>query len=218
MPLSAPAAGWLPAITTACARLERDLGRDLPFGLDQATRLAALLDRVIEWGRHLDLTAARTPQELVEQYLADARVSAALEAPDELAPWIDVGSGGGAPALPLALLRPDARLTLVEPRTKRAAFLRAAAAAGEARGGTVVRQRSEVLPAGGWRVALSRAALPPDRWLAEGARLATGAVWVLLGRRAPPACARTRATHDLRYRLPFSGADRRAVRYEVIDP
>ncbi|HOU91328.1 MAG TPA: class I SAM-dependent methyltransferase [Polyangiaceae bacterium] len=217
MPLVAPAAGWLSEIATARARLERDLERGLPLGADVAPRLGALLDRVVDWGRHLDLTAARTPQELVDQYLADALVIAALEPPDDPSPWIDVGSGGGAPALTLALLRPDASLTLVEPRTRRAAFLRAAAAAVEARQVTVARQRSEVLPAGAWRVALSRATLPPDRWLAEGARLASGAVWVLLGRGARPTHARARPTHDVRYRLPFTGAERRAVRYEVID-
>ena len=37
---------------------------------------------------------------------------------------VDVGTGAGAPGLALALLRPDLRVTLVEPLGKRAAFLR----------------------------------------------------------------------------------------------
>ncbi len=216
MQLAAPRAGWLPAITTACARLERDLQRELPLGSDVETRLAALLDRVIEWGQRLDLTAARNPQELVEQYLADALVIAALEPVTPTASWIDVGSGGGAPGLVVALLRPDAAFTLVEPRTKRAAFLRIAAGGVGVRLAAVERQRSEALPAGAWRVALSRATLAPDRWLAEGARLSHGTVWVLLARGEPPVVAGTQPTLDVRYRLPFTEAERRAVRYEVM--
>jgi 16S rRNA G527 N7-methylase RsmG len=37
---------------------------------------------------------------------------------------IDVGSGNGSPGLVLAVLRPDLRVTLLEPRTRRWAFLR----------------------------------------------------------------------------------------------
>src|SRR5262249_1206857 len=38
--------------------------------------------------------------------------------------WFDLGSGGGSPAVPLKIVKPLARLTLVESRTKKAAFLR----------------------------------------------------------------------------------------------
>jgi 16S rRNA (guanine527-N7)-methyltransferase len=38
--------------------------------------------------------------------------------------WFDLGSGGGSPALPLKLVRPALALTLVESKTRKAAFLR----------------------------------------------------------------------------------------------
>lgn len=38
--------------------------------------------------------------------------------------WFDLGSGGGSPALPLKLIRPALTLTLVESKTRKAAFLR----------------------------------------------------------------------------------------------
>lgn len=41
----------------------------------------------------------------------------------EGAKTLDVGSGGGFPGIPLAILRADTRLTLVEPRQKKGAFL-----------------------------------------------------------------------------------------------
>jgi len=37
---------------------------------------------------------------------------------------IDIGSGGGAPAIPLLIMRPDVRATLIEATTKKAIFLR----------------------------------------------------------------------------------------------
>ena len=40
--------------------------------------------------------------------------------------WFDLGSGGGSPAIPLKILRPTARLTMVESRSRKAAFLREA--------------------------------------------------------------------------------------------
>ena len=41
----------------------------------------------------------------------------------------DVGSGGGVPGIPLAIVRPDARFTLIESTKKKAAFLSEAAQA-----------------------------------------------------------------------------------------
>src|SRR5207302_49744 len=38
--------------------------------------------------------------------------------------WMDVGSGGGSPAIPLKIAHPSARLTMVESRSRKAAFLR----------------------------------------------------------------------------------------------
>jgi 16S rRNA (guanine527-N7)-methyltransferase len=44
--------------------------------------------------------------------------------PPEPFDWYDLGSGGGSPALPLKVLNPAARLTMVESRARKAAFLR----------------------------------------------------------------------------------------------
>jgi 16S rRNA (guanine527-N7)-methyltransferase len=41
--------------------------------------------------------------------------------------WIDLGSGGGSPALPMKIVRRQARLTMTESRSRKAAFLRTAA-------------------------------------------------------------------------------------------
>ncbi|MCL6626367.1 MAG: 16S rRNA (guanine(527)-N(7))-methyltransferase RsmG, partial [Alicyclobacillus shizuokensis] len=58
---------------------------------------------------------------------------------------IDVGSGGGLPGIPLAIVRPDARVTLLEATGKKAAFLeRAVAALGLANARVIAARAEEV--------------------------------------------------------------------------
>ena len=207
MALSRPGSGWEPLTERALSAL----GSSAPPGFHAA--MALLLDLVCDWNARIDLTAARSPEELVDLFVADAAVIAreTRSAPGER--WVDVGSGAGAPAIPLALLLPELSLALVEPRQKRVAFLRSAVGALELSGVSVRRGRSQDLPAAELDVALSRATLAPDEWLAEGARLATRAVWVLLARGEPPAHAGLRADVDVEYVWPLTGAERRALRY-----
>jgi 16S rRNA (guanine527-N7)-methyltransferase len=95
-------------------------GLDVALAATSGASLTTWLERVREWNEHVDLTAARSPEELVDLMLADALVLS-VEVP-EGASVVDVGTGAGAPGLGLALLRPDLRLTLVEPLQKRASF------------------------------------------------------------------------------------------------
>src|SRR5262249_9420937 len=67
-------------------------------------------------------TSLSTPEEAVDRLLLEP-VAAAPDLPhgDEL---IDLGSGGGSPAIPLALATGASRLVMVESRGRKAAFLR----------------------------------------------------------------------------------------------
>jgi 16S rRNA (guanine527-N7)-methyltransferase len=196
-----------------------------------AAALAPWIALITAWNARIDLTAARTDDELVDLMIADAALLAAhIPAGRRV---VDVGSGAGAPGLPLAILRPDLAVTLVEPLQKRVAFLRTAIGAliqaGSFAGATspiprVERARGDALaqrrPA--FDTAISRATLPPPAWLALGAALTEGAaapeVWVLLAREEPPQLAGWGAADDLRYRWPLTGAERRAVRYIPYSP
>lgn len=179
--------------------------------------LQAWLEGIVEWNARIDLTAARSDDELVDLMVADALVlSARLPSG---ARFVDVGTGAGAPGLALAILRPDLAATLVEPLDKRVAFLRRTIGAlpwpGSARP-AVVRGRAEALVAEGraFDVALSRATLPPPEWLAVGAELAPdGSTWVLLAQGDPPELAGLTAVEDVVYTWPLTGVSRRALRY-----
>ena len=187
--------------------------------LGDATRAAlrTWLERLVEWNARTDLTAARSDEELVDLMVADALVIAPRL--DDGARVVDVGAGAGAPGLALALMRPDLRVTLVEPLGKRAAFLRTVVGAVRRPDVAIERVRGEALAGRrAWDVAMSRATLAPQPWLDLAVTLASpaGSVWVLLAREDPPSHAGARIEDDLSYAWPLTGAPRRAVRYRLI--
>jgi 16S rRNA (guanine527-N7)-methyltransferase len=187
-----------------------------PLGDPTREAVVLWLERLEEWNARIDLTAARSREELVDLMVADALVLAPHIARG--ARVVDVGTGAGAPGLALAILRDDLRMTLVEPLAKRTSFLRTVlgalgrsdVAVERARGGALTGRRA-------WDVAVSRATLAPAEWLEMGTGLAApgGDVWVLLAKDAPPAHARAALEEDRRYVWPLTGAERRAVRYRL---
>jgi 16S rRNA (guanine527-N7)-methyltransferase len=207
------------ALARACPELAPELAT-LSERSSSFEQLGRLLERVIQWNKRLDLTAAKDERQLVDLYLPDALVLAAATlnragaAPATRPLWLDVGSGGGAPGLVLQLLAPALELWLVEPRAKRVAFLRSAAGSLELGALRVDARRAEELPDACCDVALSRATFAPDEWLAHGARLARSGVWVLLARGAEPALPGWQPARRVDYLWPFGGAERRAVLYE----
>jgi 16S rRNA (guanine527-N7)-methyltransferase len=195
-------------------RAARGLG--VPLAEKAAEAASEWLDRLAEWNARIDLTAARTADELVDLMLADALVLSA-RVPERVR-VIDVGSGAGAPGLALAILRPDLALTLAEPQGKRAAFLRTMVGSLgrldvtlEARTGEALAEAS----AGSWDVALARATLPPHAWLGLASRLVTpgGSAWVFLAREPPPSQAGMIHAETFDYTWPLTNAGRTLVRY-----
>ena len=170
------------------------------------------------WNRKLDLSGAKTASAQVEVLLVDPLVLATCGQVPERARVIDVGSGAGSPALPLALLRPDLTVSCVEPMRKRVAFLRTVVGSlGLADRVQVLEQRLDEqgpLPAGvPFDMACSRATFAPERWLPLGLRLA-GRVCVLAGSASPPlAPAGSRIVGRVPYAVPSSGAPRAIVVY-----
>jgi 16S rRNA (guanine527-N7)-methyltransferase len=181
------------------------------------------LDVLATWNQKIDLTAARSAEELVDLMLADAVVLARHESPG--ASVVDVGSGAGAPGLALGLFRPDLAVSLVEPLAKRVSFLRTVlghfGARSEGSGGLrVVRGKGEDLAARGelFDSAVARATLPPAVWLELGARLVhpAGTIWVLLAREPVPQAKEWAIATEERYVWPLTGVERRVLRYRRV--
>ncbi|MCL2778692.1 MAG: class I SAM-dependent methyltransferase [Polyangiaceae bacterium] len=180
------------------------------------------LSLLSQWNARIDLTAARSDDEFIDLTLADAAVLAKYIS--LAVRVVDVGSGAGAPGLALAILRPDLKLTLVEPQRKRASFLRTVIGTLGRRDIELACDRGENLArevhepqvkwgkGSGWDVAISRATLKPDAWVPLGLMLAPTA-WVLLARDEPPVALGARIDIDVTYCWPLTGTVRRAVRY-----
>jgi 16S rRNA (guanine527-N7)-methyltransferase len=206
MPLAQLGAGFAPLVERVVSALAPGSAPGAGF-FDAACRL---LDLTVAWNAKMDLTAAKSAEELVDLVFADA---AALFGAGHLAQggsWLDVGSGSGVPGLPIALLEPHVRVTLLEPMQKRVAFLRTAVGA-LGINVEVVRGRAEDRPAGSTEVAISRATLPPPEWLLEGARLATREVWVLLAREPAPSAPGWSEHARASFVWPLTGRERSVV-------
>lgn len=80
-----------------------------------------------KWNRTYNLTAIREPLAMVSHHLLDSlAVLPYLPMPASGASLADAGSGAGLPGIPLAVARPDWRVSLAESNQKKAAFLRQA--------------------------------------------------------------------------------------------
>jgi len=198
-------------------RIDR-AARQLDTPLDPSTRdrLRTWLDLMEAWNQRTDLTAARSADELVDLGIADALVLG-QHVPRDVS-LVDVGTGAGAPGLPLAILRPDLAVTLVEPAVKRVAFLRTVIGTLGLRV-PVLRERGDRVADGGskWGVAVSRATLEPASWLALGLRLVNegGSIAVLLAREEPPQVSGAILQQDETYAWPLTGASRRLCIYRA---
>jgi len=98
------------------------LGLSVPAGTQR--KLLDYLALITKWNRVHNLTAVRESSKMVSNHLLDClAVAPHLEARRVL----DVGSGAGLPGIPLALMWPQAGVTLLDSNHKKAAFLRQAA-------------------------------------------------------------------------------------------
>lgn len=176
---------------------------------DRRASLLVWLDLIKQWNARIDLTAARSDRELVDLMVADAVILAGKI--DHGVRVVDIGSGAGAPGFALALLRPDLKMTLVEPLVKRVSFLRTAIGTVKRADIALVRGKGEDVT-DTFDVAISRATLNPPAWVPLGLKLAPH-VWTLLAREEPPVVAGAKIDADHTYAWPLEGAQRRAVRH-----
>lgn len=88
------------------------------------TRFAKYLDLLITWNRTHHLTSYRTPHEVVRGLFIDSLLFLPL-LPPRPTRVIDIGAGPGIPGVPLRLVDPGIRITLVESRRKPVSFLAA---------------------------------------------------------------------------------------------
>jgi 16S rRNA (guanine527-N7)-methyltransferase len=159
----------------------------VPCGPTEQAALMRYCELLLTWSARINLTGARTLEALLVSHLPDAFALASVLSGNEHV--VDIGSGGGLPGIPLAVLRPGLRVLLVEPIAKKVAFLRTAVrelglglvSVDPHRSEDLVRQRAQ------FDAAVSRATLPPQAWVSLGLELLRpgGRVFVLAAADVP---------------------------------
>ena len=102
--------------------------------------LIAYINLLLQQNRTLNLTAIIDPLEAVTKHLLDS-LSVAQDVPGGKV--VDVGSGGGCPGIPLAIIRPENQFILVESKNKKADFLNTTIQALKLKNTKVICQRAE---------------------------------------------------------------------------
>ncbi|CAM3494836.1 16S rRNA (guanine(527)-N(7))-methyltransferase RsmG [Parendozoicomonas haliclonae] len=91
---------------------------------EQLHKLRAYVDLLMKWNKVYNLTAIRTPEEMISRHILDSLsvlsyVEAMIPAGGNL---IDVGSGPGLPGLPLAIMLPDRNISTLDCVGKKTRF------------------------------------------------------------------------------------------------
>ncbi len=122
-------------------RLDAGLER-LRLELPESVRdgLITYVQLLARWNKAYNLTAVRDPLEMVSRHLLD---SLAVVPHFHAKRIIDVGTGGGVPGIPLALVFPDREFVLLDSNSKKTRFLVQARAALGLQNVTVVHSRVE---------------------------------------------------------------------------
>ena len=104
-----------------------DLGLTLPTtargAIDAHVRL------LLAWNSAINLTAIREPAEIALRHIVDSLAAVEILRDNGIQGFVDLGSGGGFPGLPLAVALPATQVLLLDSVRKKAAFLAAAVAA-----------------------------------------------------------------------------------------
>lgn len=130
----------------ALARLTRRAGVEI--GSTQSHQLVVYLETLSTWNRTINLTSLDLrgfPDPALARLVIEP-LQAVGYLPVVPFCWFDLGSGGGSPAVPLRVAAPHGRLTMVESRGRKAAFLREVARVCGLDGVNVLTARIEDLP------------------------------------------------------------------------
>lgn len=88
----------------------------------QQEQLLQYLGLLIKWNKAYNLTAVRNPDEMISRHLLDS-LSVVEYVQLYGDNWLDVGSGGGMPGVPLAIMFPERKFTLLDSNGKKTRFL-----------------------------------------------------------------------------------------------
>lgn len=90
---------------------------------EQAEKFVKLYEFLVEYNKNVNLTAITDFEEVVIKHFVDSVLPFTMVNIKENSSFIDVGTGAGFPSIPLMIVRPDLKGTLLEALNKRCVFL-----------------------------------------------------------------------------------------------
>ena len=96
---------------------------DFPLSPEQESALEAHLEMLLRWNQKLNLTSIRNREEAIQRHYCES-LFLGMHLPPGAWKIADIGSGAGFPGFPVAVLRPDCQVTLIESHQRKAVFLR----------------------------------------------------------------------------------------------
>lgn len=136
----------------------------VPLGPREVLAFRTYREELLRWAARMNLTGLETAEQIVRQGFLDSLACLPLM-PADAKHALDVGSGAGFPAIPLAIVRPHVHFTLVDASRKKVTFLRHVARQLELTNVRVIPSRVESLRndptlLGAFDAALARAVAP----------------------------------------------------------
>ena len=98
-----------------------EMGIDLPA--DRLALFEAYRETLLVWNGRMNLVSLQSDLDLPVRHFVDS-LTLLPHLPPGPASLLDIGSGAGFPALPVRILRPDLRITLLEASRKKCSFLK----------------------------------------------------------------------------------------------
>ena len=96
---------------------------NIKLSQDKADKLLKLYEFLVEYNKNVNLTAITDFEEVVVKHFIDSVLPFSMIDIKENSSFIDVGTGAGFPSIPLMIVRPDLKGTLLEALNKRCVFL-----------------------------------------------------------------------------------------------
>lgn len=95
----------------------------LELSVDMYNKFDLYADFLVEYNKNVNLTAITEPREiLIKHFIDSCLILKHVDVPMDSA-IIDVGTGAGFPSIPLKIMRPDLKITLLDSLAKRIVFL-----------------------------------------------------------------------------------------------
>jgi 16S rRNA (guanine527-N7)-methyltransferase len=130
--------------------------QSLPISVEQIDKLILYLKMIRETSKKMNLVSKNDLPHLVERHLLDSLVALTVFEFAQGTHVADLGSGAGFPGIPIAIVRPDLRIELIESRRLKALFLKSVVDSLNLANVKVIHERWENL-SGTFNIILARA-------------------------------------------------------------